>query len=154
MKTIETVNETKAYVIRLLDTDGWYVVATNVCDFQNALLALDDNTGEIWETGSNGSSKVYSSVKMDVVARAIELTQDVNFQSTLGHPQSYDYCVACEGYRGSYARWIWEIAYTEARLERASKEGNAVLTQGGYVHTAIPIRDCDYEDAMSRYYGF
>lgn len=91
---------------------------------------------------------------MDVVARAIELTQDVDFQSTLANCYAYAYCVACEGYRGSYARWIFEHAYTEARLERASLEGKAVKTQGGYVHVSSPPLDDEIEDALSRYYGF
>lgn len=49
------------------------------------------------------------------VAEAVEMFNDPTFRWGPAHPQGWEYCVACCGYRGTYAKFVWEMASSEAR---------------------------------------
>jgi len=72
-----------------------------------------------------------------VVDRSVELFNDESFRYGPAHPQGWEYAVACLGYRKPLAHYWWEIAYTEARLERALEQGKAEMGSWGINYTAF-----------------
>jgi hypothetical protein len=72
---------------------------------------------------------------MTTVERALEIAKDEKFQWSMAHPQGWEFIVACRGYRRPYAAYVWELAYCEARLERAEERGLAETSQIGLIYT-------------------
>lgn len=71
----------------------------------------------------------------NLTERALEIVKDDEFLWTVAHPQVYDWEVHHGYYHGPYAKWAWEEAYHQARMERAVDNGLATWGHYGSEYT-------------------